>query len=132
MEKVREMNASIFHENLMMTIYEVMDTRTVDESKIRFRIIPVYEKEKPLDARDDIMRLVLLSEKNVGNRLLNVKETVKLVACMSPFVPIWIHISFDKTDGEKLIFNFETSLRLRKPSLLRNAETGHPPFKAII
>ena len=132
MEKVREMNASIFHENLMMTIYEVMDTRTVDESKIRFRIIPVYEKENPLDARDDIMRLVLLSEKNVGNRLLNVKETVKLVACMSPFVPIWIHISFDKTDGEKLIFNFETSLRLRKPSLLRNAETGHPPFKAII
>ena len=131
MEKVREMNASVFHDNLMLTIYEVLNTRSVDESKLRFKIIPVYEKDKPHNARDDVMRLVLLSEKNVGNRLLNVKETVKLVACMSPFVPIWIHISFAKTDGEKLIFNFETSLRLRKPSLLRNAETGHPPFKAI-
>lgn len=78
------------------------------------------------------MRLVALSEKNVGGRLLTLDKTVKLVACNSPFVPIWINISLDSIDGEKIIFNFETSLRFRKPSLLKNAETGHPPFKAII
>ena len=60
------------------------------------------------------------------------EETVRLVACNAPLVPIWINISFNKQEGEKIIFDFETSLRFRKPSLLRNAETGHPPFKAII
>ena len=73
-----------------------------------------------------------MSEKNVGNRLLTLEETVRLVACNSPLVPIWINVSLINTDGDKIIFNFETSLRFRKPSLLRNAETGHPPFKAII
>lgn len=132
MEKVREMNKTIFYENLMMTIHEIMDTKNVDESKIRFKIVPVYEKEKSFSGMDDSMRLVALSEKNVGNRLLTIEETVKLVACNSPFVPIWINISLNEIKGEKLVFNFETSLRFRKPSLLRNAETGHPPFKAII
>ncbi len=132
MEKVREMNKAIFYENLMMTIHEIMDIKNVDESKIRFKIVPVYEKEKSFSGMDDSMRLVALSEKNVGNRLLTVEETVKLVACNSPFVPIWINISLNEIKGEKLVFNFETSLRFRKPSLLRNAETGHPPFKAII
>lgn len=132
MEKVREMNKTIFYENLMMTIHEIMDTKNVDESKIRFKMMPVYEKDKAFNGMDDSMRLVALSEKNVGNRLLTVEETVKLVTCNSPFVPIWINISLNEIKGEKLIFNFETSLRFRKPSLLRNAETGHPPFKAII
>lgn len=132
MDKVREMNKTIFYENLMMTIHEIMDTKNVDQSKIRFKIVPVYEKEKSFSGMDDSMRLVALSEKNVGNRLLTIEETVKLVACNSPFVPIWINISLNEIKGEKLVFNFETSLRFRKPSLLRNAETGHPPFKAII
>lgn len=132
MEKIKEMNKHIFHDNLVMTIYEIMNTKDLDESKIRFKILPVYEVDKPFNATDDLMRLVALSEKNVGNRLLTLEETVKLVACKSPFVPIWINVSLNKMDEEKMIFNFETSLRFRKPSLLRNAETGHPPFRAII
>lgn len=90
------------------------------------------KKKKSFNAVDDSMRLIALSEKNVGNRLLTLEETVRLVACNSPLVPIWINVSLINTDGDKIIFNFETSLRFRKPSLLRNAETGHPPFKAII
>ena len=131
MEKVREMNPYIFHNNLIMTIYEIMGIENVDESKVRFKIFPVYEKGKSFNGTDNIMRLIMLSEKNIGNRLLTVEETVKLVACQSPLVPIWINVSFNRVDEEKIIFNFETSLRFRKPSLLRNAETGHPPFKAI-
>lgn len=131
MEKVREMNQCIFHNNLIMTIYEIMGIENVDESKVRFKIFPVYEKGKSFNGTDNVMRLVVLSEKNIGNRLLTVEETVKLVACNSPLVPIWINVSLNRVDEEKIIFNFETSLRFRKPSLLRNAETGHPPFKAI-
>ena len=68
----------------------------------------------------------------MGNRLLTVEETVNLVACKSPFVPIWINISLKEMEEERIVFNFQTSLRFRKPSQLRNKETGHPPFKAII
>ena len=132
MEKLREMNKSIFHDNLMLTINEIIDNKKIDEKNIRFKIIPVYEKDKSFNGTDDLMRLVALSEKNVRNRKLTVDETVNLVACKSPLVPIWINISFNRMEEEKFIFNFETSLRFRKPSLLRNAETGHAPFKAIL
>lgn len=131
MKKVREMNKTIFRNNLMLTIYETIDQKNVDETLIRFKVIPVFEENKPHDATDEIMRLVLFSEKNIGNRLLTVEEIVNLAASFSPFVPIWINISLNRIDGEDYIFNFETSLRCRKPSLLRNAETGHPPFKAV-
>lgn len=46
-------------------------------------------------------------------------------------VPIWINVSFVEMEGEIGIFRLETSLRFRKPTLLRNADTGHPPFKAL-
>lgn len=129
---MREMNKFIFYTNLMATIYEIVDAKNVDEKSIRIKIIPVYERDKSFTGTDDLMRLVFLSEENIGNRLLTVEETVNLVACKSPFVPIWINISLNGVEGNNVIFNFETSLRFRKPSLLRNIETGHAPFKAII
>ena len=136
MKQMREMNKSIFYNNLMMTIYEIIDVKNIDkkidEKNIRIRIVPVYEKDKSFNGTDDLMRLVLLSEENIGNRLLTVEETVNLVAWKSPCVPLWINISLNGFDGEIYIFNFETSLRLRKPSLLRNVETGHAPFRAIM
>ena len=64
--------------------------------------------------------------------MLTVEETVNLVACKPPLVPIWINISLKEMEEERIVFNFETSLRFRKPSQLKNVETGHPPFKAII
>ena len=126
------MNKSIFYNNLLLTITEIMGNKKLDEKSFRFKIIPVYEKDKSFNGLDNQMRLVALSEKNVGNRLLTMQETVNLVACQSPFVPIWINISLNKMSQQGIIFNFETSLRFRKPSQLRNVETGHPPFKAIM
>lgn len=131
MEKIREMNKCIFYNNLMLTIYEILGIDNTNEDNIRIKIIPIYEKDKSFNAVDDLMRLAALSENNIGNRLLTVEETVRLVACKEPLVPIWINISLNKKEKNKFIFNFETSLRFRKPSLLRNADTGHPPFKAI-
>ena len=132
MKQMREMNKSIFYNNLMTTIYEIVDAKNTDEKSIRIKIIPVYERDKSFTGTDDLMRLVFLSEENIENRLLTVEETVNLVACKSPFVPIWINISLNRVEDNNVIFNFETSLRFRKPSLLRNVETGHAPFKAII
>lgn len=132
MIKLKEMNKSIFYDNLMLTINEIMGDMRLDDRSLRFKIIPVYEKDKSFNGLDNQMRLIALSEKNVGNRLLTVEETVNLVACQSPFVPIWINISLNEMSEHRIIFNFETSLRFRKPSQLRNVETGHPPFKAIM
>ena len=127
-----DMIKSIFYDNLMLTINEIMGDIRLDDKSVRFKIIPVYEKDKSFNGLDNQMRLIALSEKNVGNRLLSVEETVNLVACQSPFVPIWINISLNEISEHQIIFNFETSLRFRKPSQLRNVETGHPPFKAIM
>lgn len=132
MIKLKEMNKSIFYNNLILTINEITGNSKLDDKSIRFKIIPVYEEDKTFNGLDNQMRLIALSEKNIGNRLLTIEETVNLVACQSPFVPIWINISLMDIINHWIIFNFETSLRFRKPSQLRNAETGHPPFKAII
>ena len=129
MKAVREMNKEIFRNNLLMAIREITN---IDEEKIKLRIVPVFEQQKPHTAVDDSMRLVALSNKNIGNRFLSVEETVNLVACQSPLVPVWINVSFECVEGNEIVLKFETSLRFRKPSLLKNAETGHPPFKAII
>ena len=132
MIKLKEMNKSIFYNNLILTINDITGNSKLDDKSIRFKIIPVYEEDKTFNGLDNQMRLIALSEKNIGNRLLTIEETVNLVACQSPFVPIWINISLMDISNHWIIFNFETSLRFRKPSQLRNAETGHPPFKAII
>ena len=46
MEKVKEMNKTIFRDNLLMTVDEVLGHMDVDKDNIRFEIIPVYEKNK--------------------------------------------------------------------------------------
>ena len=132
MIKLKEMNKSIFYDNLMLTINEIMGDMRLDDRNLRFKIMPVYEKDRSFNGLDNQMRLIALSEKNVGNRLLTVEETVNLAACQTPFVPIWINISLNEMSEHQIIFNFETSLRYRKPSQLRNVETGHPPYKAIM
>lgn len=48
MEKVKEMNKTIFRDNLLMTVDEVLGHMDVDKDNIRFEIIPVYEKIKRL------------------------------------------------------------------------------------
>ena len=96
MIKLKEMNKSIFYNNLIMTINEIIGNTKSDNKSLKFKIIPVYEKDKPFNGLDNQMRLIALSEKNVGNRLLTIEETVNLVACQSPFVPIWINISLNK------------------------------------
>lgn len=36
-----------------------------------------------------------------------------------------------KKESDFILMNLECSLRFRKPSLLRNQETGHAPFKVV-
>ena len=50
------------------------------------------------------MRLVILSEENIANKLFTLEEIEKLVAWNSPLVPVWIHISFNRKEKDIIIF----------------------------
>lgn len=129
---MKEMNKEIFRQNMLMSISEVLVSQSFNEEDLKIAIKPVHEEGKPLLAKDDIMRLILLSDKNIKDRRLNVKQAVDLLASFEPFVPIWINVSLERIEEGKIYILLESSLRCRKPSELRNIESGHPPFKSII
>ncbi|EAC3821193.1 hypothetical protein Y543_11965 [Listeria monocytogenes] len=131
MSKTTQMNSEIFQINLEKTLKEIMVSKGLQSDEIRFVIVPVEEKGKMLDGSDEMMKRLVLTKENIGNKQLVLKDVVDVLGGLFPKAPIWINVSFLEINGEKAIFKLETSLRFRKPTLLRNAETGHAPFKAI-
>ncbi|EAE7685378.1 hypothetical protein BK830_01765 [Listeria monocytogenes] len=131
MSKTTQMNSEIFQINLEKTLKEIMVAKWLQSDEIRFVIVPVEEKGKMLDGSDEMMKRLVLTKDNIGNKQLVLKDVVDVLGGLFPKAPIWINVSFLEMDGEKAIFKLETSLRFRKPTLLRNVETGHAPFKAI-
>ncbi|HAO5613207.1 TPA: hypothetical protein IP789_002813 [Listeria monocytogenes] len=131
MSKTTQMNSEIFQINLEKTLKEIMVAKGLQSDEIRFVIVPVEEKGKMLDGSDEMMKRLVLTKENTGNKQLVLKDVVDVLGGLFPKAPIWINVSFLEMNGEKAIFKLETSLRFRKPTLLRNAETGHAPFKAI-
>ena len=132
MKKIRDMNSKIFHANLVLSINEVLKTSDFNENDVRIVIVPILEEGKPLNSVDDVMRLVFLNEDKIKDKMFTVSQAVGLLTCYEPLVPIWIDVSCIQKDEEKIVIKLETSLRMRKPSLLRNADSGHPPFRTII
>ncbi|MDT0017347.1 hypothetical protein QJV03_09160 [Listeria swaminathanii] len=126
-----QMNREIFQINLEKTLKEIMAKKEIQSDEIRFVIVPVEEKGKMLDGSDEMMKRLVLTKENIGNKQLVLNDVVDVLGGLFPKAPIWINVSFLEMNGEKAIFKLETSLRFRKPTLLRNAETGHAPFKAI-
>ncbi|WP_169744876.1 hypothetical protein [Paenibacillus durus] len=125
------MNKEIFQENLLSTIIEIKDNEKLCFNNYKFIIEPIDEPNKPLNGTDDMMRLILFSEENIGGKKLPLENTINLYCGLVPLVPIWINISYVKMNQDTAIFKLQNSLRFRKPTLLRNVETGHPPFRAL-
>ena len=128
MSRITQMTREIFANNLLLAINDIKE---VNIESARFKITPKFEPNKPYNGADDVMRLIILSEENIGSRTLSFEETVKLLSCNEPFVPIWINVSLVSEEANFDLFELETSLRMRKPTLLRNTEMGYPPFKVI-
>ncbi|MBF2399221.1 hypothetical protein IA932_09205 [Listeria marthii] len=131
MNKQTQMNRGIFQINLEKTLKEIMVAKGLQNGEIRFVIVPVEEKGKLLDGSDEMMKRLVLTKENIGNKQLVLNDVVDVLGGLLSKAPIWINVSFLEMNGEIAIFKLETSLRFRKPTLLRNAETGHAPFKAI-
>ncbi|WP_262421887.1 hypothetical protein [Bacillus aquiflavi] len=126
------MNEEIFAENLLKTVNELKENRGISSNNYKFIIEPIEEEGKTLDGGDEMMKRLVLSKDNIGGKRLLINDVVGILGGLFPRAPIWINVSFVEIDGDTAIFKLETSLRFRKPTLLRNAETGHAPFKANI
>lgn len=129
---VKEMNSDIFRKNLLVAVEELKIYKDIRGENYKFHITPVNEKGKKLQARDEFMRLNVLNPNYIHNKIYTVDKVVVMLSFFSPFVPIWINISYLNSESDYILMDLECSLRLRKPSLLRNQETGHAPFKVIV
>ncbi|WP_336763870.1 hypothetical protein [Paenibacillus sp. USHLN196] len=126
------MNEEIFSTNLSKAVDKIKKARNISSDIVKFVIDPVEERGKMLDGGDEMMKRLVLSKENIGGKKLLLEDVVGVLGGLFPKAPIWINVSFVEIEGDTAIFRLETSLRFRKPTLLRNAETGHAPFNAIV
>lgn len=129
---LREMNKKIFLQNLQNTVEEINLQKEIKPVKYKFKINPVIEKGKSMQAKDEMMRLNVLNPSKIEGKFFTMDEDVSILTFFNPFVPIWIDVKLIRFIGEEATFQLNCSLRLRKPSLLRNQKSGHPPFRTII
>lgn len=127
-----QMNEVIFSTNLSKAVDKIKKAKNISSDIVKFIIEPVEEQGKMLDGGDEMMKRLVLSKENIGGKKLLLEDVVGVLGGLFPKAPIWINVSFIEIEGDTAIFKLETSLRFRKPTLLRNAETGHAPFKAIV
>lgn len=131
----KEMNRNVLYSNLLKTIVEINPNQ--DVSKILLKIETYEEKGKHLNAYDEIMHLNVLNVNKINKMTFTIDQaldslTLLISAYNMPLVPIWINVEHSCNRDDFSIYKLICSRRYRKPSLLRNQETGHPPFKAVI
>ncbi|MBC1492657.1 hypothetical protein HB825_01585 [Listeria booriae] len=131
MDKITQMNEEIFAENLLKATNELKEKMGIQSTVNRFIIEPVDEEGKMLDGGDEMMKRLVLTKDNIGDKKLSVEDVVGVLGGLFPKAPLWINISFINIEEEVAVFRLDTSLRFRKPTLLRNSESGHAPFKVI-
>ncbi len=126
------MNKTIFLQNLQKAIQEITLQENIPIKNCKFWINPIIEQGKSMQAKDEIMRLNILSPDRVKEKTFTMDEVVSMLTFFSPLVPLWINCKMVRHTDEEIEIQLDCSLRLRKPSLLRNQELGYPPFKAIV
>jgi hypothetical protein len=90
-----------------------------------------YEPAAKYTSADDYVRLSLLTTENIAARLFDAEGVTTLLTGPNSSYPLWIEVVPKETQEAYCLFELRTSMRFRKPSELRNRETGHPPFKAL-
>ncbi|MGN0575486.1 MAG: hypothetical protein ACI4J2_05585 [Ruminococcus sp.] len=131
----KEMNRNVLYSNLLKTIVEINPNQ--DVSKILLKIETCEEKGKHLNTYDEIMHLNVLNVNKINKMTFTIDQALDSLALLisaynMPLVPIWINVEYSCNRDDFSIYKLICSRRYRKPSLLRNQETGHPPFKAVI
>ena len=126
------MNNEIFSQCLDMAIQEIKQKEGIQFTEDAFIINTIVEEGKILNGKEEVMRLNILNKSRIDKHIFTKEEVVSMLTFFSPLVPIWIDIKYVPNYEGKSVFELKCSLRLGKPSLLRNQESGHPPFRAIV
>ena len=117
------MNKYEFRNNLVQVLHEKYEYIR----DVQFVITMDVEEGKRHNSTDDYLRLTIFNEGNLGGRLLNMEQVVDMFSSLAPLYPLWIKVYF----REEGIVELKTSLRFRRPSVIKFRETGHPPFTVI-
>jgi hypothetical protein len=120
-----------FHQNLLATIPQPAPAANALQKECKFVIHPVYEPAAKYTSADDYVRLSILTAENIAARLFDAEGVATLLTGPNSSYPLWIEVVPKEAQEEYCLFELRISMRFRKPSELRNRETGHPPFKAI-
>lgn len=128
---IKEMNDKIFKKHLLDAVEELKNCKGINGHTYKFYITPVVEEGKAMQAKDEFMRLNVLNPKFIDGKIFSEEEVILMLSHFSPLVPIWINVKYVTCEGDDILMNLECSLRFRKPSLLRNQDTGHAPFKVV-
>lgn len=126
------MSKGIFLRHLDMTIDEIKQFKGGIDIEDAFTIKAVEEKNKVLSGKDEVMRLNILNKDRIDKGIFSKEEVVSMLTFFNPLVPCWIDVEYIPNYENKPVIQLRCSLRLRKPSLLRNQDLGHPPFRAIL
>ena len=98
---IKEMNKKIFRENLVSAVEELKKVKKLEFEEQKFIINPVEERNKKLNSMDDFMRMTVLTEENIGGKLLRIDDVIGVLGGLIPLLPIWINISFVEMIGNK-------------------------------
>lgn len=129
---IKEIKKEIFSQSFDMTLDEIKQKEGIQFANDAFIINPIVEDGKVLNGKDEVMRLNILSKTRINKHIYTKDEVISMLTFFSPLVPIWIDVEYiPNYDEGKSVFRLNCSLRLRKPSLLRNQESGHPPFRVV-
>ncbi|MGO4529079.1 hypothetical protein AB4Z30_08350 [Paenibacillus sp. 2TAF8] len=131
MERVTQMDKEIFRSHLMQAMEKIRMRDQLEYEEVQLLVEPMHEPDKSLNGADEMMRLVVLAPNNVQHRQFTVDEAVNLLCWHVPLVPLWIDVSLVEVEQKRAVFRLICSLRLRKPTQLRYAETGHAPFRVV-
>ena len=130
---IKQMSKKIFKENLISAVEELKKAKKIEFEKEKFIINPIEDRNKKLNSMDDFMRMTVLTEENVGGKLLRIDDVIGVLGGLIPLLPIWINISFvEMVDDYTAVFQLDCSMRIRKPSELKNTEKGYPPFNVVV
>ena len=126
-------NKNLFKKHLLQTLNEtsICQNITIDET-CKFIVVPKIEQGKRLNSTDDTLHRWMLNDENLSGREFDLETVINMLGCKIPFCPVWINVVLREVRDKVPIIELQTSLRFRKPSLLHNQDTGHPPFKAIV
>jgi hypothetical protein len=120
-----------FHENLLAALHKAAPEKTFNGELFKLVIVPVNEPNAKHTSVDDYLRLTLFDEKNLSGRFFDAEGVATFLSGPNSSYPLWIDVLFKEQTADYSLFELKTSMRFRKPSELKNTETGHPPFKVI-